>query len=33
MEVKDINIENGLLVKNAEKFSENNPNIKRTCPD
>lgn len=33
MEIKEINVNNGLLVKNIENFIENVENIKRTCPD
>lgn len=33
MEVKNIKIDNGLLVKNVERFSEDNKSVKRTCPD
>ena len=34
MEVKEINISNnGLLIKNSKKFTENTENIKRSCPD
>lgn len=33
MEVKEIKIDNGLLVKNIERFSEDKKSVKRTCPD
>ena len=33
MEVKEIKIDNGLLVKNIERFSEDKKPVKRTCPD
>lgn len=33
MEVKKIEIDNGLLVKNIERFSEGKKSVKRTCPD
>ncbi len=33
MEIKEINVDNSLLVKNIERFSEKNTNVKRTCPD
>ncbi len=33
MEIKDIKVDNGLLVKNIERFSETEKSVKRTCPD
>ena len=33
MEIKEIKIDNGLLVKNIERFSEDMKSVKRTCPD
>ncbi len=33
MEVKEIKIDSGLLVKNIERFSEDQKSVKRTCPD
>ena len=33
MEIKEIKIDNGLFVKNIERFSEDKKSVKRTCPD
>lgn len=33
MEVKEIKIDDVLLVKNIERFSEDRKSVKRTCPD
>ena len=33
MEIKEIKIDNGLLVKNIESVAEDKKSVKRTCPD
>jgi len=33
MEVKEIEFDDIILVKNIERFSEDKKSIKRTCPD